>query len=220
MNYMLCTGRYSVSEEWHKIWLKNTDKGRNRCTIEVGATSDCFNSEGFKTQFNLGHVHDLIPGKSDKLLPHEFCGWSAGVIAGVWLCYVAGKDAMYKEQDTLCFGDWDNAAYEELGSGKFIFGRKHRSAPWMPCGQSFFLMKHDFIPDFVCHYLGMGKDGDVNNLPEHKFVEIEKIFGSGVVKRFSFGYDRERPINFNDRVWYAQKFTNHELEELNRRKMI
>jgi hypothetical protein len=68
-------------------------------------------------------------------------------------------------------------------------------------------------------YLGMGQDGDPNNLPEHKFSRMRDENPS-YIKSLSFGYDRERPIDFNAPVWYAQKFSKHEIEELMRRKMI
>lgn len=165
---------------------------------------------------NLGHIGAHLNGSMN----FEFTGWSASMLACAMLAYTDESDFIYVEEDCLCFGDWVNRIYADLGAGKMIFGRKHQSAPWMPCSQSLFLVKHDFIPTFVASYLAMGRDGVIGNLGEDKFVKLEEKFGGDIVKRFTFGYDRERPINWEDPVFYAQQWRPEELEEGRRRGMI
>lgn len=167
---------------------------------------------------NLGHIHDIL-GKSATPKPYEFCGWSASVMALAMIAYNDCSDFVYHEADCLSFGPVIERMYEECGDHGMIFGRKMQSAPWMPCAQSLFLIKHFWIPDFVRFYLNCGSDRDVNMLPEHKFMELMKMFPL-LVKQFSFGYDRERPVQFTDRVWYGQKFTKQELLALRHRGFI
>jgi hypothetical protein len=229
---LIATGQYAPGgfNDFANLWHDNTEKympsAEKHLITQIvvlgngGTYPGVFNRvrrySGVTVNGNLGHVHDLIHGKK----PYEFCGWSANVITAAMLAYSDESDLIYKEQDCLAFGPWIEQMYADLGDGKMIFGRKMKGPPWMQCGQSLILIKHDFIPAFVASYLSMGRDGDIHNLPERKFERLEEKFGKGIVKRLSFGYDRERPINFDDPVWYAQKFTAQELDELRKRNLI
>jgi len=226
MNPLIITGyheRTMLDREFARIWYYNTVKAPYRGDIYVFETKGSWFPEmgsqariiHIPTNYNLGHVGDLISGKE----PHAFCGWSASIVAGAMVAYNCGKDMLYKESDCLAFGSWIPVLYAELGDAQFIFGRKHQSAPWMPCSQALFLIKHAYIPAFVAKYLALGTDNDVTNLPEHKFVKIMEQDPANV-KQMTFGYDRERPICFYDEVWYAQRFTEEEMAELRRREMI
>lgn len=175
---------------------------------------------------NLGHVHQLI-GKSLPAKSHSFCGWSSAILTLAMMAYTDECDFIFLEQDALAFGPWVKQLYEEMRSwGKsMMFGH----SKVMPCAQSLFIIKHGFIPTFVRAYLELGADslrpGRITNssLPEHKFIELEKGIHSKLVEhigRFSFGYDRDRPINYDDAVWYGQKFTRAELVEVDRRGLI
>jgi len=160
---------------------------------------------------NLGHVHHLI----NDIKPHVFGGWSASIIALAMLAYNAELDFVYREQDVLAFGPYIDTMYSEIGHAGMIFG----NYTGMPCAQSLFLVKHAAIPDFVKDYLSMGGDRDIQNLPEHKFANLERM-DDRKYKRFSFGYDRSRPINFDDPVWYAQRFTPDEIRDLHIKGMV
>lgn len=217
MKYLLGTGRYNVSEAWSKIWDYNDPdiEPSEIALIEVGSKSLRAGYNEFITEGNLGHVGDLLNGAK----PHAFCGWSAAFIQLAMAAYCAELDFIYKEQDCLAFGPWVETMYRDIGDGGMVFGGKMKTAPYMPCAQSLVLIKHEFIPHFVWRYLGMGRDGVENNLPEHKFAAMLNSEPHHF-KTLSFGYDRERPIDFDAKVWYAQKFTQKELDELKRRKMI
>lgn len=226
MSALIGTGLYRQSEWFSKIWEANTDtrnQGLSRyhvVKLQVDADWGDFNKHGFgdivKLSGNLGHVGDLL----NSTKKYDFCGWSSSVMALAMIAYAGEADLIYKEQDCLAFGPWIDQMYADMGDGDMVFGRKMTSAPWMECAQSLFLIRHSFIPHFVWQYLGQGKDGDLSNLPETKFSKIEGMNEPGRIRRLSFGYDRERPINFDDKVWYGQKFTPQEFEELKRRKMI
>ncbi len=219
MNYLLGSGRYNVSAEWHNIWGKNWPSvlPSNISILQVGSKGfDALeNTNLISVRGNLGHVGDLLNGTK----PHAFCGWSAGLIQLAMTAYCAELDLIYKEQDCLAFGPWVEQMYADMGDGNMVFGGKMKTAPFMPSAQSLILIRHKFIPDFIWRYLGMGPDGHYNNLPEHKFGKM-LAQEPNHFRTLSFGYDRERPINFDAPVWYAQKFTQKELDELKRRKMI
>lgn len=254
MKYTLVSGfhRYSPAADWFlKLWIKNVAKldvePQSKIVIAVGDAwkqmVDSLNKAKRESAFfspsliemaehridfiplqgNCGHVHQLI-GKQEPAKPHEFCGWSASVITGAMLAYTNETDFVYLEQDALAFGPVIEKMYEECGDAKMIFGRKMQAAPWMPCAQSLFLIKHEFIPDFVRFYINAGADRDIKgsqalNLPEHKFMKLKEWFPD-LVTQFGFGYDRERPIDPFDKVWYAQKFTRDELITLRDAKLI
>lgn len=55
--------------------------------------------------------------------------------------------------------------------------------------------------------------------PEFRFDWIYRNNG-GVVKEFSFGYDRDRSVNFDDEVFYLQHIREEEMEELRKRGLI
>lgn len=165
---------------------------------------------------DLGHIGSHLNGSKQ----YEFTGWSASMTALAMLAYVDEADFIYKEEDCFAFGPWVRQMYEDMGNGDMVFGPRMTSKPWMPCAQSLFLVRHSFIPQFVSTYLSMGKDGDLSNLGETKFVNLESKFGTGKIKRLSFGVDRERPIPFDSRVFYVQQCTQDEINDLKSRKLL
>lgn len=162
---------------------------------------------------NLGHVGEYIHSARQGRL----CGWSASVLALALAAYNMGEDLVYVEQDCLCFGSWYEQAYKDLGDGEFIFGKKHESAPFMPCSQSLFIIRNSFLLEFVRVYLSLPEDAKM--LPEDKFCEIEKLFPEKC-RRLSFGVDRERPIPWDAPVFYVQQWTDAELQEARNRNLI
>jgi hypothetical protein len=173
--------------------------------------SDVINLTG-----DLGACGQLLNGTKTN----EFSGWSAAMLALALIAYNDESDLLYIEEDCLAFGPFIERMYQDMGDGSLVFGPKHQSAPWQVCSQSLFLVRFEFIPKFVAAYISMGKDGDKDNLGEMKFVRMEEQFGKDVVKRLSFGFDRERPIRYEDEVFYAQQITPDELAELKRRQLI
>lgn len=221
---LIGTGLYDASGSSHffEEWINNLRQtsplssditiSQVVCICNGGTWPILLSSNQAKISFlqidgNLGHVGDLMNGTK----PYECCGWSAVLMALALLAYNDESDLIYKEQDCLAFGPWINQMYEDMGDGHMAFGRKMTSPPWMECGQSLILIRHKFIPAFISAYINLGPDR--LTLPETKFARFESMFPSQI-KRLSFGYDRERPLNMDDRVWYAQKFTEQELQQL------
>ena len=224
MNYLLGTGYYGHpgSEVTRLRWCENVKRYAqpqpNRITTLCvgglicpnGAHGECIDLDG-----NPGHVGQLLSGEK----PHDFCGWSASVLALAMIAYCNETDFVYLEEDALAFGPWVQKLYEELGDGDFAFGHTMTSPPYMACSQSLFIVRHRFIPQFVATYIQLGKDGDPENLPETKFLRIEEKFPAKC-RRLSFTVDRERPLPYDAPVWSAQKFTQDELAELRNRGLI
>lgn len=215
--FLIGTGDHKVADEWRQIWRRNVAAGAPGAQIvclSVGCGGPPREAGELRLPGNLGHVGDLLSGGKS----HQLCGWSASVLALAMVAYAAERDLLYFEQDCLAFGPWVSRMYADAAGKSFVFGRRMANAPYMPCAQSLFLVQHRFIPTFVQSYLELGPDRK-ECLPEHKFVLIEQKFPLRC-GRLSFGYDRERPINFNDPVWYGQKFSETELAELRRRHLI
>lgn len=158
---------------------------------------------------DLGHVGQHLNGSKR----HEFTGWSSSMLLLAMAAYTAECDFVYSESDNLVFGPIIKRTYEDLGTACMVFGRKMTSPPWMPCAQAWFLIRHAFIPTFVSTYLRLGRDGDVRFLGEQKFIRLEERFGGSLVRRLSFGTDRERPIPWDDEVFYFQQPTPEEIAE-------
>lgn len=215
--YFLKGGPYACysegAGEWRLIWFDNTHKAAPNATIHILAVDDSADKHwaGYTALAgNLGHINDLVVTKTK---PHAYCGWSGAMLALALIAYCDESDFIYKEQDCLAFGPWVEKMYEELGGGNVIFG----SCQIQPAAQSLFLVKHAYIPEFVRLYLSEGPDNDEENLPEHKFARLALAHDW---KRFSFGYDRDRPFNVADPVFYVQQVTPEELEILQNAGLI
>jgi len=216
--YTIGTGFVSGKDEGFsfQIWMANSlkfSKPEKVIVLAVGGRPN-FNILGDDPMIawvegNLGHIGDLL----DKRKPHKFCGWSMGMMTLALLAYQNETDFIYKEQDCLAFGPWVERLYAECGDKKVCFGKNGL----MTCAQSLFLVKHDFIPEFVRSYLGTGPDAAT--MPETKFSNMAKVNQPNWTQ-FGFGVDRDRPIPWDDEVWYAQHFTQKELAELTRRNLI
>lgn len=155
---------------------------------------------------NLGHHDDLIYGRK----PHSFSGAAGAILTLAMVAYCDESDFIYKEQDSLCFGPWVERLYSEIGDGDLIIG------PNDPCpsGTALMLMRHNAIPKIVSHYLSSRPEHDANSLVEHHFQEME------FSKRYSFGYDKKRPYNPDDEVFWIQQPNQNDIELLSKKGLI
>lgn len=213
MNYIVGTG-YHYRSDWDfnffELWKSNTKKYTD--DYFVMSTGPSLDNRFIACRHNIGHVGDLIKENKGGL-----CGWSASVCALAMIAYNCGRDFIYKEADCLWFGDVIGQMYRDCEGKQMVFGKKMQSAPYMACAQSTFLIRHGFILDFLRAYLFLPHDKDM--LPEDKFVKLEEnhpdLYG-----RLSFGVDREKPIPYDDSIFYAQQITESEISELRRRGII
>jgi hypothetical protein len=214
MNYIIGSGYHYKSTwdaEFFQTWKENTEKySKDYYVICTKVPADCDNIVLLND--NLGHVGDCIRENREGL-----CGWSHSVLTLALIAYGAGKDLIFKESDCIWHGDIVRKMYTDIGDKGMVFGARMTAAPWMACAQATFLIKHWCILGFIRDYLFLPSDKDM--LPEDKFVKLEQqsphIYG-----RLSFGVDRQRPIPWEDEVWYAQQWTQEELDEAKRRGVI
>jgi hypothetical protein len=213
-NYIIGTA-YHHATEWDetlfKAWEENTlqycDKFYCVSTIKRNGSPN-----EILVNHNLGHIHDLLDRKQNGL-----SGWSAHIITLSMIAYCGGKDFVFKESDCFWHGDVVGRLYQDLGNARVVFGRKMESEPFMSCSQSTFLIKHNFIPEFISTYLALPDDIDM--IAEDKFVELERL-NPIQYARTACCIDRERPIPYNDEVWSVQQVKAHELEEMRTRGII
>lgn len=213
-------GGTAFRREFAHLWYFNTRKQNPTKTViisEGGSAPPHYAGIDYvNLAADLGHCHDLIENRK----PHQFSSWSTSMCALALLAYDAVLPFVYIEQDAFCFGPVVEQGFKDLGDGLMVFGQKHKSPPYMPCSQSFFIVAHAFIPTFVASYLALGGDRNRHNLGEHKFVRIEEKFGHQKCRRLSFGVDRCRPIPWEAPIYYAQQWSAEELEEAKRRGLI
>ena len=238
MKYLLGSGFYGGNDRstafvghWSDSLLRNTNPPPDRIVvISVGNTGAGFSHLGhwvgrgfcawpaveeIHLSGNLGHCEHLL----NNLKPHRHTGWSGAVLALAMIAYNNETDFVFVEQDCVVHGPYIERMYSELGDGKMIFGNLTfpDGTLMQPCAQALFLIKHDFIPEFVRGYLSLGDERRPGQLTEHKFAQLEEMDRRNY-RRFSFGYDRGRPAcgleKCNDEVCYFQQLTDSEIETL------
>jgi hypothetical protein len=231
-NYLLGTGYFDGGTpglNWFaKLWLDNTilyaDPLPQRIVVlSVGDSHPPYPREAAEGlvkidtldfEGNLGHVHQLL-GRAAPPKKNAYCGAIGAFMTLSLIAYSAELDFVYKEQDCLAFGPWLNRLYHCAEGGSMAFGRGQE----LGSAQSLFLVRHWFIPAFVRFLLEAGSERELANLPEFKFNRLIAEMPDQV-KWLDFGYDRDRPFNHRDTVWYAQKLTPEELRLLARERLV
>lgn len=219
-HYMIGSGYYSGSrspievDKFSRLWLENNRKYCDpapKKTVIIGDTP--YQNDQLTKDFqciylhgNLGHIRDKHEGRKN----YELGGWSATMLTLAMVAYCDELDFIYKEQDCLAFGPWVRQMYADAGEdGLMVFGQPLKIYPELTSTQSLFLIKHEFIPVFVQQYLTLGQESN-DNFPENKFTTLEQR-NPGVMKRLSFGVDRDRPIPYTSTgPWYAQQWNKQE----------
>jgi len=214
MNYTIGTGFFESPHPlpgFAEIWMRQIAKAdpqpKGIIAIGVGGCSPPYRSpiQSITLSGNLGHI-----GGSR----HHLGGWSAGAIALAMAAYNNGTDFIYVEQDCLCFGDWVRTIYQDAELLQVAFGR----SIGMAAAQALFLVKHDYIPQFACDYMMLPRDS-LEFLPESKFAKLAEL-KPDKWGRFSFGYDRDRPFDVNQKTFYLQHITAQELDVLGEAGLI
>jgi hypothetical protein len=214
--YHIGTGYHATpgSDDFFCTWYKNTLRFSEPKRITV--LSDSGSLLPFKSGVmldlnldgNLGHFMQLVNGQK----AYAINGWSGAIVTLALIAYCDECDFIFKEQDCLAFGPWAEKMYDELGTAKGIWG----SCSFMPCEQSLFLVMHDQIPQFVQHYLDGPPQNRSGEFGEDKFKRMEEKYPDQY-RRFSFGCGRDRPILWDDPVFYFQQAKPEDVAEAKRR---
>ena len=195
------------AQDFFNIWYSNTRKYTNAPIHIFGPHIPVLdNTENIKSiaeYQNLGHVGQYINGTKQGI----WCGWTAGVVYGMVDAYIRNVDFIYKEQDCLAFGNYIDKMYSEIEDGGIIMG----NYSLLPCAQSLFLVKRNYIPEVIKF---LANDEDRHVLPEDKFNKIPNQ------KRLSFGYDRDRPFYVEDEIFYIQQISMADMDTLVNTKLI
>jgi hypothetical protein len=204
------------AQQWFfHIWWENVMRYTNpERVIVLGSGSSVVPDGGghwIVLSGDLGHCGQVLSVEK----PYHFCGGTSSVLALLMLAYCNETDALFKEQDLLAFGPYVEKMYEEIGDHGCIFGNCRQ----MGTTQSLMLVRHWFIPELVRMYLGTGQEKHPQNVGESKFRRLEEEFPEKFC-RYSFGVDRDRPIPYDDPIFFCQKMTNEELRELAKRGLI
>ncbi len=165
---------------------------------------------------DLGGWEDVMTDK--KKNAHS--GWSASVMTLALIAYMNYSDLIFKESDCFAAGPWVHQLYADMGDGDMAFGPPMKSAPWMASAQSLFIVRHSFLPQLVAALINMGPEKSEMQLGEQRFCRIREKFGEKKIRHLSFGSDRERPIQWDAPVFYAQQCTRAEIDEMYRRHIL
>lgn len=213
MNYLIASSFFyhpgtNWAEWFHNLWFSTISKhaapppskiliiSSNNCTVK--------NPQGtwIMLDGDLGHCDDLLNGKKPFFMPACPAGW----MAAAWLSYMNGTDVLIAEQDLLVFGPFVERMYHDLGDKDVIFGRNQMQG----AATSLFLVRHRYIPQFVMDYLSEGPETVISRIPETKFNRMEARKPEHYC-RYSFGFDKDRPFNPKDEVFFVQKLRPFEL---------
>jgi hypothetical protein len=211
--------KIEFTKNFFDIWWENTFRYSSPEEVLVINQNSQFlplekKGKWIDTLFNLGHVHSLDVND----YPHKkFAGCSLTFMMAALYCYNSNCDMIYKEQDCLAFGDWANKLYSdsEKNNAKMLIGREE-DADGQTSAQSILLIKHDFLLDFVKSYISLDyNDAGYNYIrPERKFTIIKNIIHPNSIKFMSIGYDRARPKDYNEDIYYIQQVKQEELDLL------
>ncbi len=141
----------------------------------------------------------------------KFCGASRAILIGAFYSFMNDAEySVYMEQDCLIYGEGiiERAISEMKAKDKgisFSLGGPNRS------DQSLMLIHRDYFLKFLDAYLAIPQnDRDMDT--EDKFLQIIRDHESFV--ELPFGYGRNRPINFRDKMFSAQQWRPDELAQL------
>ena len=202
------------SVEFFPIWQRNNDHYTHAEAVYI-VNAGGVQRPGWGGRWievgNLGHV-DHMTGEQ------RIGGWSAAFLMGCMLGYHNGVDVIFKEQDCLAFGPWVDLLYSH--DAAMVTGRVNDNGTaqgFVP--QSLALILHRYLLDFVQRYLAIPEsDKREATIPERKFDRIAAQTGEHA--RADLGYDRSRPVNFDDAAFYLQQISMPEMEQLRKRKLI
>lgn len=202
-------------EELMKYWVRNNrDTASPHAVVVLSMFGSTFHHPDIKeinVVGNLGHYSDLLEGRKMS----AFSGAGAAILTLAMIAYCDESDFIYKEQDSLAFGPWVEHLYEAMGDGGAALGPYEPA----PSGTALMLFRHSAIPTIVSRYLAMRPEHDAQSLVEHHYRDLA-VEDPALFKYYSMGYDKRRPVNFDDPVFWIQQPTPEEIQTLKRKKLL
>jgi hypothetical protein len=219
--YIIVTGYHANPNsglDWfHELWWRNTQRyAADAERLFVISSPNNLPKERYGEWIilngDLAASREQLAGMNENYL----CAGTALWILGAMLAYLNECDLVYKEHDCLAFGPWVQTMYRELPESANVIcgnGKLHGISTVL------FMVRHRFIPQFVQRYIAEGPENVPTRISEHKFKRMEGRWPEDF-RRYSFGYDTDRPFNANDPVFMVQKITRQEMQFLANRGMI
>jgi hypothetical protein len=181
--------------DFFKLWIRSLEISTSpELVFIVDAHSPAIPSLEFENRFpilwhrrvdNLGH------------LP----GWKDGVLKGAEFALWKKLDFVYVEQDCLLWGkDIVNYSRERMTTGLMLGSGEDTT---MPIEQSFFIVKCEFLPEFI------SKIQVINgSMPEVEYIE----WFHDQYDLFPFRGGRQRPLDFETDFGFVQRLSGPEFQ--------
>lgn len=216
--YLIFSGHhhYPGANWFHRVWYNNLFRSAQPDMVAIigqPGLIDPIHRKGvwIVPQGDLGGCGQLLRREKSSFMAEVSAMW----MMGLWYAYISERDAIYVEQDVLCFGHWIERLYERVQGKQCVFGR----AATHGISTSLFLIKHEFIPFFCADYVREGPEDHANRIPEMKVLRM----ANRNPEWYAFNdmpFDTDRPLRYDEPVWYAQKFTDEEMIDLEQKQMI
>jgi hypothetical protein len=195
--------------DFFNLWYKSVSKFTNPEKIIVIDSnspikpdlSDKENVTLFSLSKNYGAAVD---GSSKGILS----GWDRSILTSASIAFLDDAEYfVYVEQDCVL---WGENIIEDIINGmgdKMIVLGNGKGTP-QPLQQSLIVIKREFIPVFLFTEMNSTTE-ELKISPEMRYFEKFKNH----IKFLDIDYGRKRPINFEDKQFYAQHLNTNELNQ-------
>ena len=141
-----------------------------------------------------------LPGRHD---------WVASFVMGLNYALFQKSNYIYIEQDCLVCGLKNIIAWSEKNVKSIAYGYgKYSFQPgWAEI--SLVYVDYEFLHEAIIRMI----ESDIMNTTQPIEPIFHNIFSDNLTA-WPFGYGRKRPINFDDKMYYAQQMTDEEIEKM------
>lgn len=138
--------------------------------------------------------------------------WWASFLLPAAYAWANKRDLVYVEQDCLVVGLESALNWAKEQKAKICYGYGDNSSfayGW--AATSFTYISLEYLPVFIAR---LAAAGVLTHREVKEYFEItwQKMFGEDATY-WPFGYDRKRPIDFSQKMFYAQQMTDVELDK-------
>lgn len=202
---------YTQKREFLRTWLDNTP-GDVVIIDNSEIPLDSVSARVIRINNNLG-----VATQFQGLFRPYLLGHTISWIMPMMIAYSENKDFIYKEQDSLWFGDVAGSLAKRGADCDLVAQIGYITSSPMRIENCLFWVRHDYQVEFWTKYCEIS-EGDGMKISEEKFEFIARY--DRRIVAISFGVGRDRPLPIDDPVWYAQRFTEVELSRLKKKGLI